>query len=556
MTPCKALILCLCLTLAKAEELCGLEPPKEGESCSGAKVEDNTVNTYEYEGKEDEEDQGDVWAMREYKKTKYTNKYDWPIRDQLDAIEDIIADDPEGALERYNELLKKYPESPRIKIAMGLTQDVLINKVSETDYDKKVATRKALVLKMMEIFHELIKDFEDLPKEYLEAHEEDEFLAMEYKIPPTIFGSAVSLVMQRGDSFNETEKAAEILEDAFKAYPAFEKDAERFHLILIQHYMVTLEEDKLLNALKRAREFYPRNLQFAFFEGVSLKMLGRKKEGNAILREMDSDDGTHVEFAHDVSLTGTSMMSRGKHDMAKILYQEASKIHIFLSKFQRPVMPVQDLESMPVWSLKEDEIDVKLTQHDMEFTELESSYKTIVAEAEKAMEDMADGSWLSEQRTTSDTTTVTSKNANILAFPLHMYGRKKMMSCDTAKTTCTVLKELFHAATSCKVCTSKFLVLEPGLTTTEWCSPTNARLRLYLPLKNGAGFKMTIGKGEQVDFEDGKLTVVDESFQHSMRNPTSEPVVLLAIDFAHPNLAQGSSPQKFTDVGQQLFAVL
>ena len=52
--------------------LCGLEPPKEGESCSGAKEESDetkdTVLKYDYEEKPLTAEEEEIWARRFYPK--------------------------------------------------------------------------------------------------------------------------------------------------------------------------------------------------------------------------------------------------------------------------------------------------------------------------------------------------------------------------------------------------------------------------------------------------------------------------------------------------------
>ena len=52
--------------------LCGLEPPKEGESCSGAKEENEEAKVlqYEYEEKPMTEEEKEVWNKRFYNKLR------------------------------------------------------------------------------------------------------------------------------------------------------------------------------------------------------------------------------------------------------------------------------------------------------------------------------------------------------------------------------------------------------------------------------------------------------------------------------------------------------
>ena len=83
--------------------------------------------------------------------------------------------------------------------------------------------------------------------------------------------------------------------------------------------------------------------------------------------------------------------------------------------------------------------------------------------------------------------------------------------------------------------------------------PTNSRLRMILPLKNAKSLEITIGKGQKVELDDGKITVIDDSFQHTIKNVSDEPVIVLVVDFAHPNVPQGIKEPEFTDYGKSVF---
>ena len=63
-------------------------------------------------------------------------------------------------------------------------------------------------------------------------------------------------------------------------------------------------------------------------------------------------------------------------------------------------------------------------------------------------------------------------------------------------------------------------------------------------------------EGEEVQIVDGKLKIVDESFAHSIVNLSDEmPVILLAIDFMHPNLPikwlQGETKKEGLTISEQ-----
>ena len=53
---------------------------------------------------------------RNYTKIAHTSKYDWLIRDEIDAVEEVLAKEPEKTLVEVESLLAKYPESPRLML--------------------------------------------------------------------------------------------------------------------------------------------------------------------------------------------------------------------------------------------------------------------------------------------------------------------------------------------------------------------------------------------------------------------------------------------------------
>ena len=63
----------LFLSLVKSDELCGLEPPKAGETCSGStsaetEAGEEKIYKYDYEEKPMTQEEADVWARRFYAK--------------------------------------------------------------------------------------------------------------------------------------------------------------------------------------------------------------------------------------------------------------------------------------------------------------------------------------------------------------------------------------------------------------------------------------------------------------------------------------------------------
>ena len=55
---------------------------------------------------------------KEYKKLFFTNNIDWEIREELDTADDLIYNDTKKAIDLFEDILKRHPDSPRAKYAL------------------------------------------------------------------------------------------------------------------------------------------------------------------------------------------------------------------------------------------------------------------------------------------------------------------------------------------------------------------------------------------------------------------------------------------------------
>ena len=97
---------------------------------------------------------------------------------------------------------------------------------------------------------------------------------------------------------------------------------------------------------------------------------------------------------------------------------------------------------------------------------------------------------------------------------------------------------------------SSFLsLLAPGARLRPHCGPTNARLRVHLPLlvppAHAGECVMRVGLGPPRRWEEGQLMVFDDSFEHEVWNETALPRLVLIVDIWHPGL---DSEQKRVEV--------
>ena len=65
------------------------------------------------------EEERAAMQKKEYKKLFYTNNYDWEIRFELDEADDVIHKSPVEAIGIFEDILKRYPDSPRAYYALA-----------------------------------------------------------------------------------------------------------------------------------------------------------------------------------------------------------------------------------------------------------------------------------------------------------------------------------------------------------------------------------------------------------------------------------------------------
>jgi hypothetical protein len=178
------------------------------------------------------------------------------------------------------------------------------------------AERHEHTLDLIQRFVNIMTQFR--PIEMNEVEEEDEvqegteeMTFMEYVQPPSIFGSAVQQALIECDNMNLTELSAEITEKAFDINPNFAA-SERYHILLIQKYYVMDDLVAMETAVERASMRFPDSILLKFLHGILLKKLHKKKEGNAMLREVEFEGESATQFADEMRQLGNNLYNRGK----------------------------------------------------------------------------------------------------------------------------------------------------------------------------------------------------------------------------------------------------
>ena len=98
----------------------------------------------------------------------------------------------------------------------------------------------------------------------------------------------------------------------------------------------------------------------------------------------------------------------------------------------------------------------------------------------------------------------------------------------------------------------KFSVMDAGTHVHAHSGPTNCRLRAHLGLKvppDSTGLSTLRVADQQLTWEEGKLLVFDDSFDHEVwyDNAQREPRIVLIMDLWHPELTR-SQKQSLTAI--------
>jgi beta-hydroxylase len=123
-----------------------------------------------------------------------------------------------------------------------------------------------------------------------------------------------------------------------------------------------------------------------------------------------------------------------------------------------------------------------------------------------------------------------SQDADWKIFPLIAYGIRSQPNIDLCPETWRVVQ------TIPRLRTAMFSILEPGKRLPPHRGPYNGVLRLHLGLivpepRERAGIRVGT---EQHHWEEGRVLIFDDAYQHEAWNETGNPRVVLFVDFERP----------------------
>ncbi|GIY64666.1 hypothetical protein CDAR_103141 [Caerostris darwini] len=311
---------------------------------------------------------------------------------------------------------------------------------------------------------------------------------------------------------------------------------------------------KSVKLLSEMTEKYPQNVEIKNLFAVSYLMIGQNKEAKKVLYDvlkvkpdsgfakvhlgfiLKTEDSKYKEAARLLSEgiatreegvidgrfyfhLGDALHRTGKQDEAMAVYKEAVKEGLFLSEYQRSLYNVNGLTGKPWW-------DPMSTVYAPYFKILEKKWMAIRDEALSLTNEKHSG-FLPETEGLQDT-------GDWKQFELFARGRKIEKNCVKAPITCSLLSQ-FPDAVNCKRGQVKFSIMQPSTHVWAHTGPTNCRLRSHLGLVVPDGTSIRVAN-ELRTWEEGKVILFDDSFEHEVWHNGTAPRLVLIADFWHPEL--------------------
>lgn len=463
-----------------------------------------------------------------YKHKLLTSRQDFAIREILDKIDAIKSEDPMTAKKLVDKVLKDHPESPRALHSLARIYRILYNKLSP---ENKSIGREEYLKKLMDVVMKVVKMDSD-------------------KVPFALLTAIADFGIANSQAMGEREWTIALANELVEGPRSKEFDAEdqEFHfqtLLDEKFYSGYLEECKEM-IIKRTEETMNPTMSMRLLMAI-LKRIEEKKADeplmrfneamiNATLPETREDKDELFIYSKELE---NELRQMDKIEELNILYDLLVDVKLYPSRYQRAMTQVKGLRAKPVWTLEETEYEDKLT-------ELQDNWEKIRDEALVLME------MTPPQNITMGEKTI-ERNRKWKQYMFHGYGVASFppWMCEHTPTICDLIQD-YEFATRCPLGTIKLSVIESGAHIEPHVGGQNFKLRAHLPLvvpklnstETNQKARMRVGGHHILEWEEGKMLVFDDSFEHEVWNETSGKRVILIIDLIHPDVTQ----EQFTEI--------
>ncbi|XP_064444353.1 aspartyl/asparaginyl beta-hydroxylase isoform X7 [Mirounga angustirostris] len=446
-------------------------------------VEDSNI-ILEEEHMPPAEEQQEVPPVKK-KKPKLLNKFDKTIKAELDAAEKLRKRGKiEEALSAFQELVRKYPQSPRARYGKAQCEDDLAEK-----------RRSNEVLRGAIETYQEVASLPDVPTDLLKLtlkrrSDRQQFLGH-------MRGSLITL-----------QKLVQLFPDDM----SLKNDLGVGYLLIGDNNNAQKVYEEVLNVT-------PNDGFAKVHYGFILKAQNKIAESIPYLKEGIESGDPGTDDGRFYFHLGDAMQRVGNKEAYK-WYELGHKRGHFASVWQRSLYNVHGLKAQPWWTPRE-------TGYTELVKSLERNWKLIRDEGLAVM-DKAKGLFLPEDENLRE-------KGDWSQFTLWQQGRKNENACKGAPKTCSLLDK-FPETTGCRRGQIKYSIMHPGTHVWPHTGPTNCRLRMHLGLvipKEGCKIRCA---NETKTWEEGKVLIFDDSFEHEVWQDAASFRLIFIVDVWHPEL--------------------
>ncbi|XP_039610506.1 aspartyl/asparaginyl beta-hydroxylase isoform X2 [Polypterus senegalus] len=419
------------------------------------------------------------------KKPKLLNKFDKTIKAEIDEAEKLRKKGrSEDAVRAFEDLVIRYPHSPRARYGKAQAQDDLAEKLRSNEVLKTAINTYGEVAELPNAPSDLVKLTlkRKAERQHFLGRLRGALVTLEKLVQ--LFPDDVSLKNDLGVGFlllGDNKNAKKVYEEVLAASPE-----DGFAKV---HYGFILKAENLI--------------------AESIPYLKEGLESG----HPGTDDGRF--YFH----LGDALQRVGDKEAYKWYEIGHQKGH-FASVWQRSLYNVNGLKAQPWWTAKD-------TGYTDLVKALERNWRMIRDEALAVM-DSESGMFLPEDENLRE-------KGEWGQFTLWQQGKQSANSCQRVPKTCTLM-ERFPEATGCKRGQIKYSVMHPGTHVWPHTGPTNCRLRMHLGLvipKEGCRIRCA---NDTRFWEEGKVLIFDDSFEHEVWQNADSYRLIFIVDVWHPEL--------------------
>ncbi|CAI9155265.1 unnamed protein product [Rangifer tarandus platyrhynchus] len=419
------------------------------------------------------------------KKPKLLNKFDKTIKAELDAAEKLRKRGKiEEAVNAFEELVRKYPQSPVSRYGKAQCEDDLAEKRRSNEI-----LRRAI---------ETYQEAASLPD-----------------APTDLVKLSLKRRSDRQQFLGHMRGSLLTLQKLVQLFP----DDTSLKNDLGVGYLLIGDNDSAKKVYEEVLSVTPNDGFAKVHYGFILKAQNKIAESIPYLKEGIESGDPGTDDGRFYFHLGDAMQRVGNKEAYR-WYELGHQRGHFASVWQRSLYNVQGLKAQPWWTPRE-------TGYTELVKSLERNWKLIRDEGLAAM-DKTQGLFLPEDENLRE-------KGDWSQFTLWQQGRKNENACKGAPKTCSLLDK-FPETTGCRRGQIKYSIMHPGTHVWPHTGPTNCRLRMHLGLvipKEGCKIRCA---NETRTWEEGKVLIFDDSFEHEVWQDATSFRLIFIVDVWHPEL--------------------